>query len=68
MRDRERDRERLLNVVELEERSGASRHTWRTWIREGRVACVRIGRLVRVREEDYLSFVAANRREKRDGR
>jgi len=40
---------KLLNVNELEARSGASRYTWRRWIAEGRIATVRLGRLIKVR-------------------
>lgn len=54
---------RLLSVEELEQRSGASRFTWRTWIAQGRIPVVRLGRLVRVKEEDYERFVADNRSE-----
>ncbi len=58
---------KLLNVNELEARSGASRYTWRRWIAEGRIATVRLGRLIKVREEDYERFVAENRTEARQG-
>lgn len=54
---------RLLSVEELEQRSGASRYTWRAWIAQGRIPVVRLGRLVKVKEEDYDKFVAENRRE-----
>ena len=43
----------LMDVEQLEADSGISRHTWRTWIREGKIPVVRLGRRVRVREEDY---------------
>lgn len=54
---------RLLSVEELEQVSGVSRFTWRTWLREKRVPYVRLGRLIKVREEDYERFVAENRQE-----
>src|SRR5262245_36560846 len=43
----------LLTVVQLEQDSGVSRYTWRAWIRAGKLPVVRLGRLVRVAEEDY---------------
>ncbi len=51
-----------LHTVEwLEKDSGISRHTWRSWIRVGKIAVVRLGRRVRVAEEDYRKFLAENR-------
>jgi excisionase family DNA binding protein len=51
----------LFTVEELERDSKISRHTWRAWIREGRIAVTRLGRRVRVREEDYRKFLTENR-------
>lgn len=51
----------LLTVEELEKDSKISRYTWRSWIRAGRLPVVRLGRRVRVAEEDYRSFLAQNR-------
>jgi excisionase family DNA binding protein len=51
----------LLTVLDLEKQSKVSRHTWRTWIREGRIAVLRLGRRVRVDEADYRRFMAQNR-------
>ena len=58
----------LLNVKDLEERSKISRYTWRTWIRQGRLPIIRAGRLVRVDERDYETFIASCRTEKTEAR
>ncbi len=47
----------LLSVEQLERDSGVSRHTWRSWIRSGRIIAVRLGRRVRVEEEEYRRFI-----------
>jgi excisionase family DNA binding protein len=52
----------LLDLLALEERSTVSRHTWRLWARQGRIASVRLGRRLLFREKDFLDFVEANRR------
>lgn len=57
---------RLLSVEELEQRSGASRYTWRTWIAQKKIPVVRLGRLVKVKEEDFERFIADNRTEARE--
>lgn len=54
---------KLLDVNELEARSDVSRFTWRRWIAEGRIPTVRLGRLVKVKEEDYERYIADNRTE-----
>ncbi len=51
----------LMTVVDMERDSKISRHTWRLWIRQGRLATVRIGRTLRVEEREYRDFVARNR-------
>jgi excisionase family DNA binding protein len=51
----------LLTVKELEQDSRISRVTWRTWIRTGKIPVVRLGRRVRVAEEDYQRFLLENR-------
>lgn len=51
----------LLTVKELEKDSQVSRYTWRAWIRQGRLPVTRLGRRVRVTEEDYRAFLKANR-------
>ena len=56
----------MLSVVDLEQRSGVSRYTWRTWIAQGRIPVVRLGRLVKVKANDYEKFVADNRTEARE--
>src|SRR2546427_11162636 len=48
----------LLNLKDLEQRSGISRHTWRSWVRARKVPSVRLGgRRVLVDEKDYLAYV-----------
>ncbi len=51
----------LLTVEDLERRTQVSRFTWRSWIRQGKVPVVRIGRRVRVAEEDLQQFLAQSR-------
>ena len=51
----------MMTVLDLERESQVSRHTWRAWIREGRIPVLRLGRRVRVAEEDYRRFIAENR-------
>jgi excisionase family DNA binding protein len=53
---------RLLSLEALEERSDVSRHTWRLWLRQGKLPAVRLGRRLLVEESDYQRFVAANRK------
>lgn len=56
----------LMTVEDLEKESKVSQFTWRTWIREKRIASIRLGRRVRVDREDFLRFMAANRVPARD--
>jgi excisionase family DNA binding protein len=56
----------LLSLEDLEKQSGISRHTWRSWIRQRRLAHVRLGRRVLVPEETYRLFVESNRVEARE--
>jgi excisionase family DNA binding protein len=51
----------MLTVLDLERESQVSRHTWRAWIREGKIPVLRLGRRVRVAEADFRSFLAENR-------
>ena len=51
----------MLTVLDLERESKISKHTWRAWIREGRIPVLRLGRRVRVSEEDFRKFLAENR-------
>ena len=48
----------LMTVSDLERDSQISRHTWRVWIRLGKVPVVRLGRCVRVDEVAYRKFLA----------
>lgn len=56
----------LLSVAQLAQRSGISRFTWRSWIKQGRLPVFRLGRRVRVAEEDYRRFLERNRVEARE--
>jgi excisionase family DNA binding protein len=58
----------MLTVEDLERESKVSKYTWRAWIREGKVPVVRIGRRVRVKEEDYRQFIAESRTPAREAR
>ena len=51
----------LMTVIDLEHDSQISRHTWRSWIRARKLPVVRLGRRVRVAEEDYRRFLAEHR-------
>lgn len=51
----------LLTVKDLEAKTKVSRFTWRAWIRQGRIPVTRLGRAVRVAEEDLRQFLAKNR-------
>lgn len=53
----------LLTVEELEKESKISRHTWRLWLKQGRLPAVHLGRRVRVERDAYQRFVADNRTE-----
>ncbi len=48
----------MFSVVDLERETKISQHTWRGWIREGRIPAKRIGRRVRVEEADFKKFIA----------
>jgi len=43
----------LMTIEDLERESKVSRFTWRSWIRTGRIAAVRLGRRVLVDEVEY---------------
>ena len=47
----------LWTLKELALDSGIKVSTWRRWILERRIACVRIGRSVRIRDEDYRKLI-----------
>jgi len=54
----------LLTVEELERDSKISRHTWRAWIRQGKVPIVRMGRCVRVELTAYRAFLLEHANDK----
>ncbi len=56
----------LMSVEQLEEASGVSRYTWRSWIKQRKVAHVRLGRRVFVPRTDYEKLVRAGRVEARE--
>ena len=58
----------LLTVVDLERESQISRHTWRSWIAQGRLPVLRLGRRVRVSQEDFRKFISQNRTPAREDR
>lgn len=58
----------LMTVEDLEKESKISKHTWRNWIKAGKLPAIRAGRRVRVDERDYLEFIASCRTEKTEGR
>jgi hypothetical protein len=51
----------LWSVQMLEQDSGVSRYTWRLWLRQRRLPCVRLGSRVLVEESDYRAFISMNR-------
>lgn len=51
----------LLTVMELEADSKISRYTWRAWIRQGLIPVTRLGRRVRITEDDYRRFLETRR-------
>jgi excisionase family DNA binding protein len=59
---------RKLNVQQLEEDSGISRHTWRSKLRLKELPFFKVGRRVLVDEEDYRAFLAASRVPARESR
>jgi len=54
----------LMTVQDLERDSKISRHTWRAWIRQGKVPIIRVGRCVRVELAAYRAFLAEHANEK----
>ena len=58
----------LLTVVDLERESQISRHTWRSRIAQGRLPVLRLGRRVRVSQEDFRKFISQNRTPAREDR
>lgn len=60
------EKPKLLAIPELAEDSKVSTHTWRLWIRQGKLPSVKLGSRVLVRESDYLEFIEANLRAGRE--
>jgi len=52
---------RLLGLNALELRTDIKTPTWRTWIRQGRIPSVKLGRRVLVSEDDLAAFLTAHR-------
>jgi excisionase family DNA binding protein len=57
----------LLSVNDLEELTGVSRFTWRSYISRGDIPVVRIGRRVLVAETDLNDFIKRHRIPGRNG-
>jgi excisionase family DNA binding protein len=51
------DRDNLMSVKQAATRLQCSVPFLRKWIREGRISAVRIGRLVRLRQEDVDAWI-----------
>jgi excisionase family DNA binding protein len=56
----------LMSIEDMEKDSRVSRYTWRSWIRAGKIASVRLGRRVLVDERDYQKFLRANLKPSRE--
>jgi excisionase family DNA binding protein len=52
---------RLLSLRQLAEQTGVPRPTWYSIVARGEISVVRIGRSVRVTEQDAAAYIAANR-------
>lgn len=53
---------RFLSVHEVHEQLGVSTKTVRRWIERGDLHVHRLGRQLRISEEDLITFVAQHRR------
>jgi excisionase family DNA binding protein len=53
--------DRLLSLPEAAQRLGVSRHTLRSWVRQKRIAHIRLGRRVVIAPVDIERFVATHR-------
>jgi excisionase family DNA binding protein len=62
----DRSRPRLLTLQEAAERTGTSVRWWRSAVFEKRLPVVRLGRLVRISENDLEDYIRSNREEARD--
>ena len=54
------DRRPLRTCKEAEGRTAIKEVTWRKWIAEGRVSCVRLGRTVRIPDEEIERLIEQN--------
>ena len=54
------DEDRLMSPLEVAEQLGVSDQTVYNWIREKRIAALKMGRLLRIRQSELERFVAAN--------
>jgi excisionase family DNA binding protein len=52
----------LFSVEEIAERFGVSTKTVRRWIASGELRAHRLGRQIRIAEEDAIAFMATRRR------
>ena len=52
---------RMLNVEQIAEQVGVSIKTVRRWIKRREVHCHRLGRTIRVSEEDLIAFLNRHR-------
>jgi excisionase family DNA binding protein len=48
---------KLLRIVEAAGATGLSQATWRSWILQGKVSVVRLGRSVRISEEEISRLI-----------
>ena len=52
---------KLLSLREVAELTTVPRSTWYTLVARGDIECVRIGRAVRVREDDLVRWIETHR-------
>ena len=53
--------DKLLSVEEAAKILGVNEQTVRRWVREGRIKASKVGRLIRIKEEDLNTFLEGNR-------
>jgi hypothetical protein len=56
----------LMTVADLEDESGVSRYTWRSWIKTRKIASVHLGRRVFVARTDFEKLLKPGRVEARE--
>ena len=56
-----RENDDLLRPEEVAEKLGIERRTVIRWLREGKLACINLGKLKRVKAADFATFLAAHR-------